>query len=307
MLTEIRLMKLMIILTGSVLMWNSLTYAAEPQEIPIWPGKVPLQVSFPDPESMDDRGHVSNVHVPTLTIHLPSTEKATGQAVIICPGGGYGFLSIEKEGHTIARWLNEQGIAGFVLKYRHKQHKHPVPLLDAQRAIRLVRSRAEEWHLNPDQIGVCGFSAGGHLAASVSTLYDEKIIEPVDAIDQLSARPNFAILVYPVISMEPGMVHGGSGHNLLGENPSPELIKKLSCEFQVTEKTPPCFLVHALDDKSVRFENSLLFFEVLRRVDVSAEIHLYESGGHGFGMNRQKAAGYWTEPAARWLETRRKN
>ena len=246
---------------------------------------------------------------PTLTIYLPEKEKATGAAVVIFPGGGYGHLAVDHEGHQIAEWLNSIGVAGFIVKYRHRNsgagYGHPAPIQDAQRAIRTVRSRAGEWGVDPGRIGIIGFSAGGHLASSAGTHFKNRYGEPADAIDQVSCRPDFMILMYPVISFTEWYTHKGSRKNLLGENPDEELVDNFSNEKQVTPETPPTFLVHADDDKVVPPENSIAFYLALRKAEVPAEMHIYEKGGHGFGPGADKGAvSSWMARCADWMEGR---
>jgi len=257
---------------------------------------------------------------PTLTTYLPSQEIATGSrlgeapsrsrtAVIICPGGGYGFLAIDHEGHQIAQWLNSLGVAGFILKYRHRNsgagYGHPAPLQDAQRAIRLVRSRAKEWNIDPNRIGIVGFSAGGHLASSAGTHFQNSYYDVKDSIDQVSCRPDFMILAYPVISFNKWCAHTGSRTNLLGKDPDEELVQSLSNEEQVTRETPPTFLVHANDDKGVPPENTIYFYLALRKAGVPAEMHIYENGGHGFGLGKKDSpAASWPLRCADWMRNR---
>jgi acetyl esterase/lipase len=246
---------------------------------------------------------------PTLTIYLPEKEKATGAAVVIFPGGGYGFLAMDHEGRQIAEWLNSIGVAGFILKYRHRNsgagYGHPAPLQDAQRAIRMVRSRAGQWGVDPGRIGIIGFSAGGHLASSAGTHFNTRYSEPVDEIDCSSCRPDFMILMYPVISFTEWYTHKGSRSNLLGENPDADLVENLSNEKQVTPETPPTFLVHADDDNGVPPENSIAFYLALRKAKVPAEMHIYEKGGHGFGPGLGKGAcSSWMVRCADWMKGR---
>lgn len=246
---------------------------------------------------------------PTLTIYLPVREKAHGAAVVIFPGGGYGHLAIDHEGHQIAEWLNSLGVAGFILKYRHRNsgagYGHPAPLQDAQRAIRMVRSRAAEWNVDPGRIGIIGFSAGGHLASSAGTHFQTRYSEAKDAIDQVSCQPDFMILMYPVISFTEPYTHKGSRTNLLGKDPEQNLVQSLSNETQVTPETPPTFLVHADDDKVVPPENSISFYLALRKANVPAEMHIYEKGGHGFGPGKDKGAvSSWMARCADWMRGR---
>ena len=243
---------------------------------------------------------------PTLTIYLAPEEKATGAAVVICPGGGYGFLAMDHEGHQIAQWLNSLGVAGFILKYRHRNsgagYGHPAPLQDAQRAISMVRSRAKEWNINPNKIGILGFSAGGHLASSAGTHFQKRYSDAKDPIDRVSCRPDFLILIYPVISMTEWFTHRGSRRNLLGDNPDKNLVENLSNEKQVTAETPPTFLVHTNEDKGVPAENSIYFYLALRKAKVPAEMHIYQKGRHGFGLGQKHGAvSSWSLRCEEWM------
>jgi len=246
---------------------------------------------------------------PSLTIYLPAKEKANGAAVVICPGGGYGHLAMDHEGHQIAQWLNSLGVAGFILKYRHSRsgagYGHPAPIQDAQRAIRMVRSRAKQWNVDPGRIGIIGFSAGGHLASSAGTHFQTRYSEAKDAIDEFSCRPDFMILGYPVVSFTEWFTHSGSRRNLLGKDPDPKLVESFSNEKQVTSETPPTFLVHADDDEPVPPENSIYFYLALRKAKVPAEMHIYEEGGHGFGPGIGKGAcSSWMPRCADWMKGR---
>ncbi|MCE9554848.1 MAG: alpha/beta hydrolase [Planctomycetes bacterium] len=243
---------------------------------------------------------------PTLTAYLPENAQNT-PAIVICPGGGYGGLAIDHEGHDIARYFRGQGVAALVLKYRLPKSKvpgaaHGVPLADAQRAIRTVRSRAAQWKIDPTRVGILGFSAGGHLASTAATHFDKGQADDADDIQRLSSRPDFAVLVYPVISADSKVWHKGSFVNLIGPALDPKLLEHYSNEKQVTKETPPTFLVHAADDRGVPVENSLKFFEALSKASVPAEMHIYERGGHGFGMrpNAGPAAG-WPDLVCRWM------
>ena len=205
-------------------------------------------------------------------------------AAIVCPGGGYVRLAVDKEGSELTRWLNGLGVTAFILKYRVAPQQHPAQLRDVLRAVRLVRSRAAELGLDPHRIGVFGSSAGGHLAATAATLFDAPEGKTGAALDAVSARPDFVVLQYPVITMREPHVHAGSRHALLGDHPSPELLDRLSVERQVTRQTPPTFIIHSQEDAAVPVENSLLFYQALRAAGVSTEMHLYEKGPHGFGI-----------------------
>ena len=274
------------------------TSAEAPREVELlWPDGAPGAKGSEDGDK------------PSLTIYLPVKEKANGAAVVICPGGGYGFLAVDHEGRQIAEWLNSLGVAGFILKYRHSRsgagYGHPAPIQDAQRAIRMVRSRAKPWNIDPGRIGIIGFSAGGHLASSAGTHFNTRYNEAEDAIDALSCRPDFMILGYPVVSFTEWFTHSGSRKNLLGQNPDSKLVESFSNEKQVTPETPPTFLVHADDDKPVPPENSIYFYLALRKANVPAEMHIYEKGGHGFGPGIGKGAcSSWMLRCADWMKGR---
>ena len=241
------------------------------------------------------------VDVPTLTPYLLPKEKATGAAVIVFPGGGYTHLA-DHEGRPVAEWLNSIGVISFVLKYRiGPRYHHPAPLEDAARAIRTVRARAREWNIDPERIGILGFSAGGHLASSIGTHFDSGKLDASDPIERVSSRPELMILIYPVITMGP-LGHAGSRNSLLGSNPSPELVALLSNETQVTRETPPTFLVHTMADTAVPVENSLMFVSALRKAGVPFELHLYERGAHGFGLaGKDPVLASWPDRCADWL------
>jgi acetyl esterase/lipase len=278
--------------------------------LPLWSGTPPLQTDMGLKEDVRQEGiiRIANVQIPTIEVYLPAKQIATGEAVVIFPGGGYGILAYDWEGTDFAKWLNAQGIAGIVVKYRlpiSKSLTDPkeVPLMDAQRAIRLVRQNAAAWNIDPTKVGVMGFSAGGHLASTLSTQYAHAVDRPMDAIDALSARPDFSILVYPVISFRDAAAHSGSRKNLIGENTSQELLDRFSGELNVTAETPPTFLVHAQDDKGVPIENSLLYYQALHKNGVKASLHIYPSGGHGFAFGLGKGAVEgWREVLLAWIE-----
>jgi len=242
---------------------------------------------------------------PTLTPYLVPAGRGVGTAVIVCPGGGYQNLSMDKEGAQIAQFLNSIGVSAFVLKYRlGPKYHHPTELGDAQRAIRIVRSKAAEYRVHPDRIGIMGFSAGGHLAATAGTHFDPVNTAATDPIDHAPSRPDFLILCYPVISFQ-NYVHQGSKRNLLGENADPKLVELLSNETQVTAQTPPTFLFHTNADTGVPPENSMLFYMALRKAGVPAEIHIYERGPHGVGLAQtDQALSTWSSRLADWLRVR---
>ena len=240
--------------------------------------------------------------IPTITPYLAPKETATGAAVLVLPGGGYARLSDVKEGSDVAKWLNSLGISAFVLKYRlGPRYNQPNPLLDAARAMRTVRSRAKEWGVDANRIAILGFSAGGHLASTLGTKFDAGKADSKDAIERMSSRPDALILLYPVITMGE-FTHAGSKRNLLGESPTPELIKLYSNELNVTKETPPTFLMHTMNDPSVPVENSMAFAAALRKNGVPFEFHLYEQGPHGVGLaptNPYIAS--WAARCADWL------
>jgi acetyl esterase/lipase len=270
--------------------------ATEPQILSLWPNGAP-----------DAKGDAEG-DKPTLTVSLPTADKANGTAIVVCPGGGYGGLAMGHEGVEIGRWLNSLGVTAFVLKYRHHNsgagYGHPAPLNDAQRAIRTVRSRASEWKIDPNKIGILGFSAGGHLASTAGTHFDKGRSDSADPVERAGCRPDFLILGYPVVSLGT-YTHGGSKTNLLGNSPDPAQVESLSNENQVTAETPPTFLVHTDADTVVPPENSVLFYLALRRAKVPAELHIYEKGQHGLGLAPADAAmKSWPEACAAWLRGR---
>ncbi len=268
--------------------------AGGPKEELLWPQGAPGAVGT---ESADK---------PTLTAYLPPADTATGTAVVVCPGGGYGHLAVGHEGKGPAEFLNRLGVAAFVLKYRiAPRSHHPAPLQDVQRALRTVRSRAKESHLDPHKIGVWGFSAGGHLASTAATHFDDGKPDAADPVERASCRPDFAILCYPVITLKPPYYHKGSRDNLLGKNPDPQLLDSLCNDTQVTPRTPPTFLFHTNTDTAVPPENSVLFYMALRKAKVPAEMHIYEKGAHGVGLApRDPVLSSWPKRLADWLQVR---
>jgi len=261
--------------------------------IPLWAAGAPgAQGSAPEDQ-------------PVITPYLPPQGTANGTAVVIFPGGGYQHLSMEKEGSDVANWLTTTGITAFVVRYRlGPKYHHPLELGDAQRAIRTVRSRAAEWGVDPQRLGIIGFSAGGHLASSAGTHFDAGLGSNADVIDRASSRPDFMLLLYPVITMRGDSVtHMGSRKNLLGDTPDDALVRLMSNELQVTRSTPPTFIVHSTDDKTVPVENALMFYQALRNNAVPAELHVFEYGGHGFGLApTDPILGTWTTLAESWMK-----
>lgn len=276
------------------------------QTIPLYPGAIPNSKTAVDMEKSEQKGGitiVSGISKPTLSIYLPSKKKANGTAVVICPGGGYWINAISHEGTDVARRFTEMGVTAFVVKYRIPNdatmaNREIGPLQDAQQALKVVRQRAAEWHVNPNKIGIMGFSAGGHLAASAGTHCAQPVIPDAEGFN---LRPDFMILIYPVISFQDSVGHLGSRDQLLGKKPSAEKINYYSNELQVTPKTPPTFLVHASDDEVVKPQNSILFYQKLLQNKVAAELHLYQKGGHGFGMNNPTTQDKWMERCQNWL------
>lgn len=298
-------MKLPALLTF-MLALTSLSYAADSRAnlIPLWPEGIPNAKNL-GPEQVDERGFITNISEPTLEVFAAAVDRPNGTAVIVCPGGGYRGLSRLREGVQYANWLSHLGITAFVLTNRVGEFGHPAPLQDVLRAVRIVRSRAAEFKIDPTRIGVMGSSAGGHLTASAGTLYDHAHGKTGAALDAVSARPDFLILMYPVITLDDPHAHVGSRELLLGKNPSPELLQLLSVEKQVTAQTPPTLLIHTQEDKTVPIENSILFFQALTRAGVPAEFYAFERGEHGMGMrDALGTASDWPKRAEEWLHAR---
>jgi acetyl esterase/lipase len=268
---------------------------AQPKKYALWPDGAPGAVGK-KPED-----------TPGVTVYLPPDDKANGAAVVICPGGGYGFLAMDHEGHQVARWLNSLGVAGVILQYRiAPRYHHPAPLQDAQRALRFTRAHAKEWGIDPHRVGILGFSAGGHLASTAATHFDDGRADATDPIDRQGCRPDFAVLVYPVITLEGPYAHVGSRNNLLGKHAKDEkLIDYLSNEKQVTARTPPTFLAHTSEDTGVPPENSVLFYLALHNAGVPAELHVFQKGQHGLGLGpRQLPFSRWPGLCAAWMRQR---
>ena len=256
--------------------------------IRLWDGPAPAS-SDEDPDAAS-----------TLTVYRP--DAANGTAVVVCPGGGYAVLATDHEGTEVAGWLNGLGITAFVLRYRVRPHRHPAPLLDAQRAVRVVRSGAKKYAVQPDRVGILGFSAGGHLASTAATHHDTPLEGADDLAATVSARPDFAVLVYPVVSFTDPATHRGSLRNLLGDDPDPALVRSLSNELAVTADTPPTFLVASVEDAGVPARNSILFHEACVARGVPSELHVFEAGPHGFGLaTRRRGPSIWPTLCADWM------
>ncbi|WP_068772470.1 alpha/beta hydrolase fold domain-containing protein [Termitidicoccus mucosus] len=291
--------RLPLLATAMTLLSTTLA-AAQPAVIPLWPEGVPGLRADAAPDK-DTPAHSSGVHHPSMTFY-PAGNHAAGTAVVVCPGGGYARLSMQNEGRDVAAWLNSIGVSAFVLKYRMKEYGQPAPLQDVLRAIRTVRAGADKFGVRADRIGVLGFSAGGHVASCAATLFDTGAGRTGAPLDATSARPDFAVLVYPVISMRDDIGHRGSRNNLLGENPSAALIDFYSTDERITKNTPPTFLISGGDDKTVPVQNSIRFYLALRREGVPAEMHLYQNGAHGFGMKTDTGnAATWPARCEDWM------
>jgi acetyl esterase/lipase len=286
---------------------------AQNQIIPLW-SKIPDEIqssTYKEKETINDGVLQSTnfVTIPTLSVFIPTVSKPNQTAVIIFPGGGYSHLAIEKEGTKVAKWLNNLGIVAFVLKYRLPndaimKDKTVGPLQDAQEAVRYVRENATKWNIDTQKIGTIGFSAGGHLASTLATHFNDKTYETAS---NTSARPDFSILIYPVISMQNEITHKGSQTSLLGKNPSQKLKDSFSGEKNVTTQTPPTFIVHATDDTAVIPENSINYYLALKKHEVACELHLYQNGGHGFGLGVKDTSKNWTIDCQEWLKSHNYN
>jgi acetyl esterase/lipase len=282
-------------LMTSVFLVGAICAADEPISIPLWKDGAP---GTPATKPKDE---------PTLTLTRPAIGIATRTAVIICPGGGYGGLAMEKEGSQIAEWLNSYGVTALVLRYRHHGtgHMYPIPIKDGQRAIRTVRSRAAELNIDPAMIGVIGFSAGGHLASTLGTHFDPGDVSADDPVERFGSRPDFLILCYPVITMTASYMHQGSRDNLIGTDPDPEIARSMSSELQVTAHTPPTFIFQTDADTDVIAENSVAFYLALRKVGVPAELHVYQNGTHGIDLaNDVPGTSDWPQRCKEWLKVR---
>lgn len=287
------------LLTGAVVVsalsaTGQMAFAVGPEPLALWPE------GAPHAQGTDESD------VPTIRAYLPEEVnggKASGAGVVICPGGGYGILAMDHEGHQLAKWFQKNGVAGFVLRYRHApKYRHPVPMEDAQRAIRYVRANAEKFGVDAGRIGIMGSSAGGHLSSTVATHFDAGQADAEDPVDRLSCRPNFAVLCYPVISLTASYAHKGSGRNLFGPDADAAKLETLSNDKHVTADTPPTFLFHTAEDKGVSVQNSLDFFMALKKAGVPSEMHIYQDGPHGVGMAPADPAVYgWKDRLLDWM------
>lgn len=283
--------------------------AAEPPAQPLYPGDIPGAIAAPDEETVrdpkDPYPFLQNISRPTITAYRPAKQDPKRAAVVILPGGGYRGVSILKEGYDVARAFNDMGVTAFVVKYRtpgdkHMKDKRVGPLQDAQQAIASVRRDAEQWQIDPKRIGVIGFSAGGHLAATTGTMFNTPVLTEWHSAD---VRPDFLMLIYPVITFTESTLHQGSRDQLLGTAPSPDDMKRFSAELAVTGDTPPTFLIHAADDKTVPVANSILFFQALQAQKIPAQLMIYPAGGHGYGLNNATTGDRWIERCRQWLQS----
>lgn len=302
-------MRLLSLIIAVVLLAKVSITHAQDVVVPLYQGPIPNSNSTVISEKImkQDITRIGSVQVPDIAVYLPSKRSATGQAVIICPGGGYHYLAYDWEGSDIARYLNSIGVAAMVLKYRlpvygNVVESYKVPLMDAQRAMRLVRFNAAQWNISPYKIGIMGFSAGGHLASTLGTHFDQGNPAATDSVERMSCRPDFMILTYPVISFADSITHQGSREALIGKDPDGKMTSFYSSELQVTKDTPPAFLVHSGDDQAVPVENSLLMYQALLAQNIPAEMHIFPEGGHGFGLNiGNEQVNSWANSLRLWL------
>ncbi len=265
----------------------SITTYAQDKVLKVWPNGAPDDNGMTKPEEKYDGVRVRNVSEAEMYVYLPEKEKNTGAAVVICPGGGYWIEAMDHEGYDMAKWLADRGVAGIVLKYRLPYGHDEIPSEDARRAMRIVRNNAKEWGINPAKIGIAGSSAGGHLASTVGTRFDTGNKDSSDPLEWVSCRPDFMLLLYPVITFNEAFGHMGSRKNLIGEGNDWKMVEKYSNELQVTADTPPTFLVLADDDKAVPPRNSVEFYLALKKYNIPSEMHIFQKGGHGFGMTKK--------------------
>jgi len=306
---EIKKIKMKIKILSTILLGIIMfNLSAQTKVIDIWNGKVPNSIFNKDIketiDSADNWIKRKNVTIPTLEMYASEESRSNGTAVIICPGGAYGLLAVGHEGSQVAQWLNSIGITAFVLNYRLPndaimENKSIAPLQDAQEAMRIVRSHAKEWNINPDKIGIMGFSAGGHVASTLTTHYNHKVYQTKDTV---SARPDFSILIYPVITMDSATTNTWSRNNLIGNNPAKKDVLYFSNELHVSKNTPPAFLIHSIDDDAVPVQNSINYAMALHKYNIPCELHIYQSGKHGYGMGRtSNTESSWTEACKKWL------
>jgi len=292
-----------------VLLMATVTQAAEPPATPLYAGEIPNAIQAPDEESLRDPADpwpfYQNISRPTIAAYKPAKQDPKRTAVVIFPGGGYRGVSILKEGYNVARAFNEMGVTAFVVKYRspsdrHMKDKKTGPLQDAQQAVATVRRDAAKWNIDPARIGVMGFSAGGHLAATTGTQFKTPVLSQWSSAD---VRPDFLMLIYPVITFVDPAVHAGSRTLLLGDAPSQADMERFSPQLAVSDDTPPTFLIHAADDQTVPVANSIRFFEALQAHKIPAQLMVYPAGGHGYGLNNATTDDRWIERCRQWLQS----
>jgi len=300
--TSANSMKSFSIVIASLLL--NISGMAQNFRLEVWPGGAPDSNGMTLPEKTSEGHRLSNVSKAEIFVYLPEKDINTGAAVVICPGGGYSKLSMGSEGFQVAEWLASRGIAGIVLKYRLPYGHHEIPLGDAQRTLRLVRHHAEKWGINPAKIGIAGASAGGHLASTAATRFDSGKPDSADPVERFSCRPDFMLLLYPVISFINDELGGvGSRNNLIGVGKRAELMERYSNERHVTAQTPPTFLVLADDDAGLSSRHSIEFYLALKKFKIPAEMHIFRDGGHGFGMNRRDLpVDQWPDLFVQWME-----
>ncbi len=281
----------------------SLSSMAQDLKLNVWPNGAPDSNGMTQPEETFEGRRVRNVSEADMYVYLPKKEINTGAAIVICPGGGYMIEAMDHEGYDLAEWLAEQGVSGIVLKYRLPYGHHEIPLEDVQRALRIVRQKAAEWGINPAKVGIAGSSAGGHLASTAGTHFDFGKPDSADPIEKFSCRPDFMLLLYPVITFNEEFGHMGSRNNLIGPGNKWELVQRYSNELQVTAQTPPTFLILADDDTTVPPRNSIEFYLSLKKYKIPAEMHIFRNGGHGFGMNKKNLpVDQWPNLFAQWMK-----
>jgi acetyl esterase/lipase len=285
-----------------------ISYSAMAQDfkLKVWPNGAPDSNGMTLPEETYEGKRVRNVSEAEIYVYLPKQGINTGAALVICPGGGYGIEAMDHEGYDMAEWLAERGIAGIVLKYRLPYGHHHIPLGDAQRTLRLVRQKAAEWGVNPTRVGIAGSSAGGHLASTAGTRFDLGKPQSTDPVERMSCRPDFMLLLYPVITFSEEFGHMGSRLNLIGAGNKWEMVERYSNELQVTVQTPPTFMVLADDDTAVPPRNSIEFYMALKKYKIPAEMHIFSKGGHGFGIKKiNQPVDQWPDLFAQWLKAQR--
>ncbi|MCK5731349.1 MAG: alpha/beta hydrolase [Draconibacterium sp.] len=286
-----------------ILFFISTSLYAQNIVLKVWPEGAVTSNGMEESEVINDNGHIKNISEAEMYVYLPDEKINTGASVVICPGGGYWIEAIEHEGHDIAKWLNTKGIAGIVLKYRLPYGNHEIPADDVRQTMRIVRMNAKEWGIDTNKVGLAGSSAGGHLAATAGTRFDLGNEESENPIEQMSSRPDFLLLLYPVITFSEEFGHMGSRKNLIGEGNNWELVEKYSNELHVTPQTPPTFLILADDDNAVVPRNSVEFYLKLKENNVAAEMHIFQEGGHGFGITKNNLpVDKWPDLFLYWLQ-----